>query len=158
MSGGTGLIASARLATALTRVQVPLTRFHVRADVWSVNMRSRWIGGTQITFQRAYNSPGRRAFTAAFHSHVSLIENYSQFLSKFPFIKSVHNMTPLFFLNMYIKNKKLKKKNPYCAGMLPIFHILHDPCILLVLFLKGMVSIDVSCHSKKKKKGLISFP
>ena len=41
--------------------------------------------------------------------------------------------------------------------MLPIFHILHDPCILLVLFLKGMVSIDVSCHSKKKKKKRLDF-
>lgn len=110
MSGGTGLIASARLAPALTRFQVPLTRFHVRADVWSLNIRSRWIGETQITSQRAYNSPGCRAFTDAFHSHISLIENCSQFFSKFPFIKSVHNMTPLFFLNMYIKNKKLKKK------------------------------------------------
>lgn len=61
--------------------------------------------------------------TDAFHSHISLIENCSQFFSKFPFIKSVHNMTPLFFLNMYIKNKKLKKKSLLCWNASNFSHL-----------------------------------
>lgn len=47
-------------------------------------------------------------------------------LSKFPFTKSVHNVTfSFFFFYIYIlKNKDIK--NSYFAGMLSIFHILHD--------------------------------
>lgn len=116
----------------------------------SLNIHSKWIGWAQSTFQRVYNSPGCRTFTAVFHSHIFLIENYAQFFSKFPFIKSVHNMTPPFF-NMYIKNK-IFFKNPYCAGMLPIFHILHDPCILLVLFWKAWFLLTCPAIAKKKKK------
>lgn len=75
----------------------------------SLNICSKWIGWAQSTFQCMYNSPGCRTFTAAFHSHISLIENYAQFFSKFPFIKSVHNMTPPFFLTCTLKTKKFLK-------------------------------------------------
>lgn len=113
MSGGTALTVSARPAASLPWFQV-----------WTdpaVTSIPHGSGKPRLHFNMCTTLQGANAFTAAFHSHIFLIQNYSQFRSQFPFIKSVHTVTPLFFHLDILKKQIHIFKKPYFLDRFQLF-------------------------------------
>lgn len=96
---GEGLIVSAKLATSLTS-------FQVRTDSAVTSTPNHQVSpdyiSTCVQLSRVQYVYSCLSFTYFFNSKLLTI------LSKFPFMKSIHNMTPPFFYIDILKNEYIK--------------------------------------------------